>query len=44
MKEEPTEMEEDSRPVSLMATVSQNLVLPGDDREMEEELPAEELE
>ncbi|KAG7477760.1 hypothetical protein MATL_G00073050 [Megalops atlanticus] len=44
VKEEPTEMEEDSRPVSLMATVTQNLALPGDEREMEEELPAEELE
>uniref|UniRef100_A0A8C9V9G6 Forkhead box P4 n=1 Tax=Scleropages formosus TaxID=113540 RepID=A0A8C9V9G6_SCLFO len=44
VKEEPAEMEEDSRPVSLMATVSQNLALPGDEREMEEELPAEELE
>lgn len=44
MKEEPAEMEEDSRPVSLMAKVSQNLVLPGDDRELEEDLPTEDLE
>ncbi|MBN3324906.1 FOXP4 protein, partial [Atractosteus spatula] len=44
VKEEPAELEEDNRPVSLMATVSQNLALPGDERELEEEIPAEELE
>lgn len=44
MKEEPAEMEEDCRPVSLMAAVNQNLSMPGDEREMEEELPTEELE
>uniref|UniRef100_A0A3B3RN67 Forkhead box P4 n=1 Tax=Paramormyrops kingsleyae TaxID=1676925 RepID=A0A3B3RN67_9TELE len=44
VKEEPAEMEEDSRPVSLMAKVSQNLVLPGDEREIEEDLPTEDLE
>ncbi|XP_016406824.1 forkhead box protein P4-like isoform X3 [Sinocyclocheilus rhinocerous] len=44
VKEEPAEMEEDSRPVSLMATVTQNLCMPGDERDMDEELPTEELE
>lgn len=44
VKEEPAELEEDSRPVSLMASVSQNLSLPADDRDLEEELPTEELE
>ncbi|KAL1265697.1 hypothetical protein QQF64_003724, partial [Cirrhinus molitorella] len=44
VKEEPAEMEEDCRPVSLMASVTQNLSMPGDERDMEEELPTEELE
>ncbi|XP_056090102.1 forkhead box protein P4 isoform X1 [Rhinichthys klamathensis goyatoka] len=44
VKEEPAEMEEDCRPVSLMAAVNQNLSMPGDERDMEEELPTEELE
>uniref|UniRef100_A0A4W4GNG4 Fork-head domain-containing protein n=1 Tax=Electrophorus electricus TaxID=8005 RepID=A0A4W4GNG4_ELEEL len=44
VKEEPTEIEEDSRPMSLMASVTQNLSIPGDERDMEEELPTEELE
>uniref|UniRef100_A0A9J7Y7P3 Forkhead box P4 n=1 Tax=Cyprinus carpio carpio TaxID=630221 RepID=A0A9J7Y7P3_CYPCA len=44
VKEEPAEMEEDSRPMSLMASVTQNLSMPGDERDMEEELPTEELE
>ncbi|KAG1949484.1 forkhead box protein P4 isoform X2 [Pimephales promelas] len=43
VKEEPAEMEEDCRPVSLMAAVNQNLSMPGDERDMEE-LPTEELE
>ncbi len=43
MKEEPAEME-DSRPVSYMASVTQNLSMPGDERDMEEDLPTEELE
>ncbi|XP_048110852.1 forkhead box protein P4 isoform X14 [Alosa alosa] len=44
VKEEPAELEEDSRPVSLMASVSQNLSLPADERDLEEEMPPEELE
>ncbi|XP_062842199.1 forkhead box protein P4 [Trichomycterus rosablanca] len=44
VKEEPAELEEDSRPMSLMAAVTQNLSLPGDDRDMDDELPTEELE
>ncbi|XP_016325803.1 forkhead box protein P4-like isoform X3 [Sinocyclocheilus anshuiensis] len=44
VKEEPAEMEEDSRPVSLMASVTQNLCTPRDERDMDEELPTEELE
>ncbi|GAA6073496.1 forkhead box protein P4 isoform X1, partial [Tachysurus ichikawai] len=44
VKEEPAELEEDSRPMSLIASVTQNLSMPGDDRDMEEELPTEELE
>ncbi|XP_009304271.2 forkhead box protein P4 isoform X1 [Danio rerio] len=44
VKEEPAEMEEDSRPVSLLASVTQNLSMPSDDRDMEDELPTEELE
>ncbi|XP_041945463.1 forkhead box protein P4-like isoform X2 [Alosa sapidissima] len=44
VKEEPAELEEDSRPVSLMASVSQNLSLPTDERDLEEEMPPEELE
>uniref|UniRef100_A0A3B4DTF3 Fork-head domain-containing protein n=1 Tax=Pygocentrus nattereri TaxID=42514 RepID=A0A3B4DTF3_PYGNA len=44
VKEEPAEMEEDSRPVSLIASVTQNLSMPGDERDMDEELPTEELE
>ncbi|XP_053249090.1 forkhead box protein P4 isoform X3 [Podarcis raffonei] len=42
VKEEPTETEDDSRPVSLMATTNQNVTIP-DDRDMEEELPVEDL-
>lgn len=44
VKEEPAELEEDSRPVSLIASVTQNLGMPSDERDMEEELPTEELE
>lgn len=44
VKEEPTEVEEDGRPVSLLAGVTHSLPLPSDDRDLEEELPAEELE
>lgn len=46
MKEEPTEIEEDSRSMSLMATVTQNMALPSDrdDRDLDDELPTEELE
>ncbi|XP_046730891.1 forkhead box protein P4 isoform X2 [Silurus meridionalis] len=44
VKEEPAELEEDSRPMSLIASVTQNLSMPGDERDMEEELPTEELE
>ncbi|XP_027000131.1 forkhead box protein P4 isoform X1 [Tachysurus fulvidraco] len=44
VKEEPAELEEDSRPMSLIASVTQNLSMPSDDRDMEEELPTEELE
>ncbi|XP_059393075.1 forkhead box protein P4-like isoform X3 [Carassius carassius] len=44
VKEEPAEMEEDSRPMSLMASVTQNMSMPIDERDMEEELPTEELE
>ncbi|XP_077785061.1 forkhead box protein P4 isoform X4 [Podarcis muralis] len=42
VKEEPTETEDDSRPVSLMGTTNQNVTIP-DDRDMEEELPVEDL-
>ncbi|NXU52789.1 FOXP4 protein, partial [Turnix velox] len=42
VKEEPTEAEDDSRPVSLMATTNQNVTIP-DDRDLEEELPVEDL-
>ncbi|NXP93292.1 FOXP4 protein, partial [Passerina amoena] len=42
VKEEPAEAEEDSRPVSLMATTNQNVTIP-DDRDLEEELPVEDL-
>lgn len=44
VKEEPTELEEDSRPVSLLAGVTHNLPLPSDERDLEEDLPMEELE
>ncbi|KAM3878433.1 LOW QUALITY PROTEIN: forkhead box protein P4 [Diretmus argenteus] len=44
VKEEPTEIEEDSRPVSLLAGITHNLPLPSDERDLEEELPTEELE
>uniref|UniRef100_A0AAZ3RQ20 Forkhead box P4 n=1 Tax=Oncorhynchus tshawytscha TaxID=74940 RepID=A0AAZ3RQ20_ONCTS len=46
VKEEPTEIEEDSRSMSLMATVTQNMALPSDrdDRDLDDELPTEELE
>ncbi|XP_065447702.1 forkhead box protein P4 isoform X7 [Chrysemys picta bellii] len=42
VKEEPTEAEDDSRPVSLMATTNQNVMIP-EDRDLEEELPVEDL-
>ncbi|XP_063153665.1 forkhead box protein P4 isoform X3 [Candoia aspera] len=42
VKEEPAETEDDSRPVSLMATTNQNVTIP-DDRDLEEELPVEDL-
>ncbi|XP_054835199.1 forkhead box protein P4 isoform X1 [Eublepharis macularius] len=42
VKEEPTETEDDSRPVSLMATTNQNVTIP-DERDLEEELPVEDL-
>uniref|UniRef100_A0A8C8AR61 Forkhead box P4 n=1 Tax=Otus sunia TaxID=257818 RepID=A0A8C8AR61_9STRI len=42
VKEEPAEAEDDSRPVSLMATTNQNVTIP-DDRDLEEELPVEDL-
>uniref|UniRef100_K7FZ81 Forkhead box P4 n=1 Tax=Pelodiscus sinensis TaxID=13735 RepID=K7FZ81_PELSI len=38
VKEEPAEAEDDSRPVSLMATTNQNVTIP-EDRDLEEELP-----
>lgn len=41
VKEEPTEVEEDSRPVSLLAGVTHSLP---DERDLEEDLPTEELE
>ncbi|KAM6980978.1 forkhead box protein P4 isoform 2-T2 [Aplochiton taeniatus] len=45
VKEEPTELEEDSRPISLLTCgITHNLPLPSDMRDLEEELPAEELE
>uniref|UniRef100_H2RPR6 Forkhead box P4 n=1 Tax=Takifugu rubripes TaxID=31033 RepID=H2RPR6_TAKRU len=44
VKEEPTELEEDSRPVSLLAGVTHSLPLPSDERDLEEDLPTEELE
>ncbi|XP_036839463.1 forkhead box protein P4 isoform X7 [Oncorhynchus mykiss] len=46
VKEEPTEIEEDSRSMSLMATVTQNMALPSDrdDHDLDDELPTEELE
>ncbi|NXL84077.1 FOXP4 protein, partial [Alectura lathami] len=42
VKEEPAEAEDDSRPVSLLATANQNVTIP-DDRDLEEELPVEDL-
>uniref|UniRef100_A0A7M4EZZ0 Forkhead box P4 n=1 Tax=Crocodylus porosus TaxID=8502 RepID=A0A7M4EZZ0_CROPO len=42
VKEEPAEAEDDSRPVSLMASTNQNVMIP-DDRDLEEELPVEDL-
>ncbi|XP_031461684.1 forkhead box protein P4 isoform X4 [Phasianus colchicus] len=42
VKEEPAEAEDDSRPVSLLATATQNVTIP-DDRDLEEELPVEDL-
>lgn len=45
VKEEPTEVvEEDSRSVSLLAGVTHSLPLPSDERDLEEDLPTEELE
>ncbi|XP_072296292.1 forkhead box protein P4-like [Eucyclogobius newberryi] len=43
VKEEPTELEEDSRPMSLLTGVSHSLPLPSDERDLEEDLPTEEL-
>lgn len=42
VKEEPAETEDDSRPVSLMATTNPNVMIP-DERDLEEELPVEDL-
>ncbi|XP_037740799.1 forkhead box protein P4 isoform X2 [Lepidochelys kempii] len=42
VKEEPAEAEDDSRPISLMATTNQNVTIP-EDRDLEEELPVEDL-
>lgn len=42
VKEEPAEAEDDSRPVSLLATTNQNVTI-ADDRDLEEELPVEDL-
>ncbi|XP_061869311.1 forkhead box protein P4 isoform X1 [Colius striatus] len=42
VKEEPAEAEDDSRPVSLMGPTNQNVTIP-DDRDLEEELPVEDL-
>ncbi|XP_050813056.1 forkhead box protein P4 isoform X2 [Gopherus flavomarginatus] len=42
VKEEPTEAEDDNRPVSLMATTNQNVTIP-EDRDLDEELPVEDL-
>ncbi|XP_039551837.1 forkhead box protein P4 isoform X3 [Passer montanus] len=42
VKEEPAEAEDDSRPVSLMASTNQNVTIQ-DDRDLEEELPVEDL-
>ncbi|XP_015740846.1 forkhead box protein P4 isoform X4 [Coturnix japonica] len=42
VKEEPAEAEDDNRPVSLLATATQNVTIP-DDRDLEEELPVEDL-
>uniref|UniRef100_A0A3Q2Y106 Forkhead box P4 n=1 Tax=Hippocampus comes TaxID=109280 RepID=A0A3Q2Y106_HIPCM len=44
VKEEPTEIEEDCRPVSLLAGITHNLPLPSDDRDLEDDLPADDLE
>uniref|UniRef100_A0A3P8V3R1 Forkhead box P4 n=1 Tax=Cynoglossus semilaevis TaxID=244447 RepID=A0A3P8V3R1_CYNSE len=44
VKEEPTELEEDGRPMSLLAGVTHSLPLPSDERDLEEDLPTEELE
>ncbi|CAL8356413.1 unnamed protein product [Gadus morhua 'NCC'] len=44
VKEEPTEIEEDCRPISLLAHVTHSLPMPSDDRDMEEDLPTEDLE
>ncbi|XP_032624229.1 forkhead box protein P4 isoform X2 [Chelonoidis abingdonii] len=42
VKEEPTEAEDDNRPISLMATTNQNVTIP-EDRDLDEELPVEDL-
>ncbi|NXD16497.1 FOXP4 protein, partial [Nothocercus nigrocapillus] len=42
VKEEPAEAEDDSRPVSLLAAANQNVTI-ADDRDLEEELPVEDL-
>ncbi|KAL0978465.1 hypothetical protein UPYG_G00170790 [Umbra pygmaea] len=46
VKEEPTEVQDDSRSVSLMATVTHNMAMPSDrdDRDLDDDIPTEELE
>ncbi|XP_043932687.1 forkhead box protein P4-like isoform X1 [Protopterus annectens] len=42
VKEEPSELEDGSRPVSALAAASQNLMI-HDDRDLDEDMPAEDL-
>lgn len=44
VKEEPTDLEEDIRSVSLLSGATHSLPLPSDDRDLEEDLPTEDLE
>ncbi|KAL3058904.1 hypothetical protein OYC64_010945 [Pagothenia borchgrevinki] len=44
VKEEPTDLEEDIRSVSLLSGATHSLPLPSDERDLEEDLPTEELE